>query len=371
MTEAQAALTKFIAAELARPVPPAVSTFASELAARGGRGVVGVLFYGSALRTGASDGLLDFYVLLDRLESWDATPLKRAGARALPPNVEYAETTSAGMTLRSKLAVMTLDQFRDHARAKSLDTTIWARFAQPAALVFARDTAAGEAVADAVAGAARGAAWWAAHLGPEQGSSAAFWSALFGRTYESELRVEGASRPGSIVDAAPQRYDAVLRLAWAVEGIAFDMEVEALSFTSPLRGEVDAAQAAAGEGARGFPESARPPHPALRADLSPPGRGEEHRPDHRSIRLLAPKISKAERADAKRAWKTRARLAKPLNMARLAKAAFTFSGGVDYIAWKIERHSGHKIDVTPFQRRHPLLSAGPALWRLWRKGVLR
>jgi hypothetical protein len=60
-----------------------------------------------------------------------------------------------------------------------------------------------------------------------------------------------------------------------------------------------------------------------------------------------------------------------LNLARLAKAAFTFSGGVDYIAWKIERHSGHKIEVTPFQRRHPLLAAGPALWRLWRQGVLR
>ena len=31
--------------------------------------------------------------------------------------------------------------------------------------------------------------------------------------------------------------------------------------------------------------------------------------------------------------------------ARLVKAAFTFSGGADYLAWKIERHSGHKIDA--------------------------
>jgi hypothetical protein len=313
MTAAAAQLTRFVAEELARPVPPAVSTFAAELAARGGQGVAGVLFYGSALRTGATDGLLDFYVLLDRLEAWDAAPLLRFGNRHLPPNVEYAETTAAGMTLRAKLAVMTLGQFRRHARHESRDTTIWARFAQPAALVWSRDVFAAEAVAVAVAGAVRGAGWWAAHLGPERGPAAAYWFALFSRTYASELRVEGASRPGSIVEAAPERYDAALRLAWAAGGIAF------------------------------------------RDDFGD----------------LAPVIAPAERTAAEKAWRARKALAKPLNMARLAKAAFSFSGGVDYVAWKIERHSGHKVEVTPFQRRHPLLAAGPALWRLWRKGVLR
>ena len=63
--------------------------------------------------------------------------------------------------------------------------------------------------------------------------------------------------------------------------------------TSPRRGEVDAASAAAGEGAQGSPESAKPPHPALRADLSPPGRGEDpRRADGR------PPSSKAENAEA-------------------------------------------------------------------------
>ena len=48
--------------------------------------------------------------------------------------------------------------------------------------------------------------------------------------------------------------------------------------TSPQGGEVDAALAVAGEGEGTFPEVEAPPHPALRADLSPQGRGEEHRP---------------------------------------------------------------------------------------------
>lgn len=42
--------------------------------------------------------------------------------------------------------------------------------------------------------------------------------------------------------------------------------------------------------------------------------------------------------------------------ARLIKASFTFSGGADYLVWKIERHSGQKIAISPWQRRHPVIA---------------
>ena len=121
-------LVAFIQDELNRPVAPAIRAFASGIAARGRGGVVAVLFYGSALRTGETDGLLDFYVLLDDLAAWDWGRAARAGARMLPPNIEYAEHDAGDARLRAKIAIMTLAQFRDHARAQSLDTTIWARF---------------------------------------------------------------------------------------------------------------------------------------------------------------------------------------------------------------------------------------------------
>ena len=60
-----------------------------------------------------------------------------------------------------------------------------------------------------------------------------------------------------------------------------------------------------------------------------------------------------------------------LSVARLVKASFTFRGGPDYLAWKIERHSGVRLGLTNWQRRHPILSAGPVLWRLWRGKVIR
>jgi hypothetical protein len=56
---------------------------------------------------------------------------------------------------------------------------------------------------------------------------------------------------------------------------------------------------------------------------------------------------------------------------RLAKGAFTFVGGVDYLLWKIERHSGVKTTVTAWQRRHPLLAAPGLAWRLYRRGAFR
>ncbi len=56
---------------------------------------------------------------------------------------------------------------------------------------------------------------------------------------------------------------------------------------------------------------------------------------------------------------------------RLIKAAFTFQGGADYIAWKIERHSGEKIILTDWQRRHPIIAGLLLLPALLRKGAIR
>ncbi len=48
---------------------------------------------------------------------------------------------------------------------------------------------------------------------------------------------------------------------------------------------------------------------------------------------------------------------KAAQVLRLAKATATFAGGVDYIAWKINRHAGTDIQIKPWQRRWPLLAA--------------
>jgi hypothetical protein len=55
----------------------------------------------------------------------------------------------------------------------------------------------------------------------------------------------------------------------------------------------------------------------------------------------------------------------------LAKAAFTYRGGLAYALSKVERHSGRPVDLKPWERRWPWLAAPVVFWRLWREGRLR
>jgi hypothetical protein len=153
-----------------------------------------------------------------------------------------------------------------------------------------------------VAAAVVTAARYAAALGPQEGPAEAYWTALFRRTYAAEFRVETTGRAETVIAAGAQRYAALLPLAWREGGVAFE-----------------------GEGA-----SLRPAKQGL------PG------------------------------WTLRSLAGKPLNIARLAKAAFTFDGAARYAAWKVQRHTGIEIPVTPFAERHPLLAA-PGAWLLLRR----
>lgn len=77
------------------------------------------------------------------------------------------------------------------------------------------------------------------------------------------------------------------------------------------------------------------------------------------------------RPDAERAWRRFRRRGKRASVLRLIKASFTFAGGIDYLAWKINRHAGTKIVVAPWQRRWPLLAAFTLLPRLLARGAVR
>lgn len=70
-------------------------------------------------------------------------------------------------------------------------------------------------------------------------------------------------------------------------------------------------------------------------------------------------------------WALRRAGGKLWSVARLIKAAFTFSGGADYLVWKIERHSGQKIALSDWQRRHPVIAGLVLLPRLLASRAVR
>jgi hypothetical protein len=310
----RAALQQLVGIELGGATPPAVQALALQLAQRGGTATAAVLYYGSALRAESLEGVLDFYVLLDDVGAWPGSFMARLANRLLPPNVGYLATSIDGQVLRAKYAVLSSSQFNRKLGERSLDTTIWARFCQPALCVWARSPGDRAAVTVSISAAVMTAACWAAKLGPEVASAADFWRALFARTYAAELRVEKAGRPQDIIGKNPERYAAMLPLALRAAGLPFE---------TSARGE------------------------------------------------LIPTLARAQRNRAQRSWRLRSRLGRPLNILRLLKAAFTFDGAMDYVVWKIERHRGVRIEVSPWQRRFPLLAAPGLYWQLRRRGILR
>jgi hypothetical protein len=81
--------------------------------------------------------------------------------------------------------------------------------------------------------------------------------------------------------------------------------------------------------------------------------------------------TESERRMADSAWRRFQKRTRRIQVLRLAKASATFAGGVDYIAWKINRHAGTRIEIKPWQRRWPLLAAISLLPRLLKSGAVR
>jgi hypothetical protein len=301
---ARATLRAFVAAELDRAVTPPIAE-AARAVANALRGEA-VLFYGSVLRTADLSGVLDFYVLR-------APGTARGLSRRIWPDVSYHEVAIGDRVIRAKVATMDRDTFARAAAGRTRDTTIWARFVQPTALIWAADARVHDAVVDAVVDAATTAGRFAALHGPAQGTPGEYWRALFRATYATEFRIEAPGREDQILSYDRARYDALLPLAWAAGAIAF----------APADG-------------------------ALRSRLTDP-----------------------QRRDLGRAWSRARRWGKKLNATRLVKAAFTFDGATRYALWKIERHTGLALPMTRFRERHPVLAAPGVLWRLWQHQASR
>lgn len=223
----------------------------------------------------------------------------RRGLRGLVEAVLWPEVSYHEIDgLKAKVATLPLEVFARAAAGRTVDTTIWARFVQPCQRVWAADAASALAARQAVEAAVVTASRFAAGLGPASGPPGAFWNALFRRTYAAEFRVETTDRADTVIAHDADRYAAILPLAWDAAGLVYAREGEGV-----LRPE-----------RRGLP-----------------------------------------------GWTVPNLMGKPLNVARILKAAFTFDGAARYAAYKIERHTGIDIAVTPWREKHPFLAA-PGAW---------
>jgi hypothetical protein len=89
------------------------------------------------------------------------------------------------------------------------------------------------------------------------------------------------------------------------------------------------------------------------------------------VAQLVSDMPKFTRDQADRRWRSLRCTGKMLSIVRLAKASFTFAGGIDYLAWKINRHAGTKIEIQPWQRKWPLIAAIGLVPKLLRQGAVK
>jgi hypothetical protein len=302
-----------VAEELALPVDLRVTAMAEAIAALYPGAARAVLFYGSCLREKNLDGLmLDFYLIVSSYREAYGRGWYAFANRLIPPNVFPFEHEG----LAAKYAVLSEADFRRECSFEADSVSVWARFAQPSRLVWVSDDTARERAIDTVAQAAPVFLALAMPANPGIFDPLDIWRRGFDLTYSAELRAERATRATSIVDTDPDRYRRFFLPAMA-------------QFDLPLRQEAD-------------------------------GR----------FRALWANDRRAERTIERR-WKRRQLRGKLRSLVRLAKATTTFAGGVDYIAWKINRHAGTEIVVKPWQRRWPILGALTLLPRLLRRGAIR
>lgn len=302
-------LTALVDTELAVPVHPRVAAMAEAIARLYPGAARSVLFYGSCLRTSDLDGqMLDFYLIVsDYRDAYGRRWLAPAN-RLIPPNVFPFEWDG----LAAKYAVLSESDFHRLNGPETDNVSVWARFAQPARIAWSSGEEARRKAVAAVSRAAPTllkAAW---PVLPAITDPLNLWREAFALTYSAELRTERKDRAASVVEFDPARY---------------------LRFTGP-------AVTAAGIGTAG-----------------------------RELTLKS--ASPEQRERGLRDWARRRRTGKLLSVLRLAKASGTFAGGIDYLAWKINRHAGTDIRIRAWHRRIPLLAALILLPRLLKGKAIR
>lgn len=314
MTGSIAPLVSLRAAHMALPVDAAFARPVAALRDRFGAALDAVLLYGSCRRQGTpADGVIDLYAIVADYPSAYPGHCARQANAWLPPNVYYVESPGAGAPLRAKYAVLSRSDFR-RLNTGAFHSYFWARFCQPVTLLHARDEVVTQDIAVSLAQATlRFLRATVALLPPAPVTAPAVWAQGFRLTYGAELRPE-----------SPGRADVLVR-------------EEADYFAAALQTALPA-----------LPELAREGDGTYRA-----------------------LVTAAQAHACRRSWRLRRVQGAVLSVLRLTKAAFTFSGGVDYAAWKVERHSGVHIEVTPRLRRHPVLFGWRVIWHLIRRGALR
>jgi len=300
------------------PQHSALQALIDALRKRYGDNIVAILFYGSCLRSGDPyDGLVDLYLIVDRYRDANSSLARAVWNWLLPPNVFYTEVTHDAHTVRCKYALLTLADLQRGTSRRWFHSYLWGRFCQPVAIAWQRDANSRQQIGHCLLQAVTTFLQRSLPALPPEGNIVSLWRDGLTLSYRTELRPESANRAGELVAANLTYFETVT--GYAEDALAPGFRLESTATGSHYH-----------------------------ADFPP-----------------------LKRLGAKLGWKLRTVQGKLLSVARLLKALFTFDGGLDYIAWKLERHSGVSVEIPDRVRRWPLIFIWGMFWDLYRRGAFR
>jgi hypothetical protein len=297
---------------------PAIDALQTALLEQYGSAMTALLFYGSCLRSGDhQDGLVDLYVIVDSYRHAYERWLPAVTNKLLPPNVFYLEVPTPAGVVRAKYAVVSLEDFEHDTSERCFHSYFWARFAQPTGIAYTRTPQVERRIYTAFAQAVHTFLTRTLPRLPASFEPGELWQQGLLLSYSAELRAERAERVIGLYAVNSEYYRGVL-----------DAALDSL----PYRIGIDATTA---------------------------------------TRRLHVRIPQSRRVLNRGAWTLRRAQGKLLSVLRLLKALFTFQAGVEYILWKIERHSGVKAKVPARLEKHPLLASLVLFWEIRRRGGFR
>jgi hypothetical protein len=299
------------------PIGPELKALSDALCREYGDSVAGMMFYGSCLRSGeVLDGLVDLYVIVDSYTAAYGIGLAAGLNRLLPPNVFYLELKLDERTVRAKYAVLSMDHFQ-RGTAVWFQPYVWGRFAQPVGVLWVRDETASQRLLSALGRAVLRLCATTLPMLPARFTSKQLWERGLALSYSTELRPERSNRNIQIFGSDDHYYR---------------------ELTAAALPHVPATVLAAG--------------------------GDQ-------VDVYDAQQTPLQRRLGRIAWTLRKIQGRALHVLRLVKGVFTFTGGLDYVLWKLERHSGVRIEPSDRVRRHPLIFGWGLMWRLYRRGAFR
>jgi len=318
------ALREAVRARVASPAPDAGAREAARAVEdRGGPATRAIVFFGSRKTQARPDAwsAYDFFVIVDRYRPfYDAlrahgalgrpSALVAALNRPLPPNQIGLTLGAPGeSTARAKCAVVSSAAFTRETSAARRDHFFLGRLCQQTEVVFAADEASREQAVDALASAHALTYSWVRPWLPERFDVGTFCRTFLRVSYSAEIRPEPEGRAEALWDAQREYLSAV-----------YGVLLRELS--------------AAGELVLHAPDTYGLARPAGRAER---------------LRLSA------------YFWRSKIRAT-----LRWAKYVVTFDDWLEFILRKAARHSGQAFDLSPRERRFPLIFLWPRVFRYLR-----